>query len=155
MQTQSVDDYPRTAYVLSLTAGILMTVSGTLALALAMRIGTVLAHASEIQWRLGPFVDRGLVHPSVFSSLIFLGIAAFGLLCGMVVLLLAFMLKKRPAAHSTWGVLIIVFSVLSFFGLGGFFVGALLGIMGGAFALNWRPPTVGSVGGNETKGAAV
>jgi len=44
-----------------------------------------------------------------------------------------------PDQQRTWGVLILVFSVLSFLGLGGFVVGAILGIVGGVFALRWKP----------------
>jgi hypothetical protein len=155
MQSQIIDNYPRTAYVLSLMAGILMMASGTLALALAMRIGTIIRQAGEIQWRVGALVDRSLIHTSLFSPLIFLGIATFGLLCGIVVLISAVMLKRRPAAHSTWGILIVVFSVLSFFGFGGFFVGAVLGIVGGALALNWRLPTGPLATSNTVKGEMV
>jgi hypothetical protein len=38
-------------------------------------------------------------------------------------------------------VLILVFSILSFIGLGGFVVGAILGIVGGVLALRWKPST--------------
>jgi hypothetical protein len=37
-----------------------------------------------------------------------------------------------------WAIVIIVFSVVSFVGMGGFFIGALLGIIGGAFVLFTR-----------------
>jgi hypothetical protein len=33
---------------------------------------------------------------------------------------------------------ILVFSTISFVSMGGFFVGAILGIIGGAFAISWR-----------------
>jgi hypothetical protein len=38
-----------------------------------------------------------------------------------------------------WGTVIIIFSAISFVGMGGFFIGALLGIIGGAFAISYRP----------------
>jgi hypothetical protein len=37
-----------------------------------------------------------------------------------------------------WATLIIVFSAVSFVGMGGFFIGAILGIIGGAFALSFK-----------------
>jgi hypothetical protein len=62
-----------------------------------------------------------------------------GLIAGIVVVIGAIMLGSRPAEHATWGTMIIVFSIISFFGMGGFFIGAILGIAGGALALSWRP----------------
>jgi len=51
------------------------------------------------------------------------------------------MLLAKVGARRTWGILILVFSVLSFVGLGGFVVGAIFGIVGGVLALRWKPPT--------------
>ena len=48
------------------------------------------------------------------------------------------MLSLRPLEHVTWGVLIVIFSAISFVSMGGWFVGAILGIVGGALALAWR-----------------
>ena len=64
----------------------------------------------------------------------------FGLVCGMIVLLSSTMLLIRKGDRRTWGILILVFSVLSFIGLGGFVIGAILGITGGVLALRWKPP---------------
>jgi hypothetical protein len=63
-----------------------------------------------------------------------------GLVSGIVVIIGAIMLNTRPREHITWGTIILVFSVISFVGMGGFWIGALLGIAGGAIALSWRPP---------------
>ena len=51
------------------------------------------------------------------------------------------MLNNKPDQHSTWGILIIVFSVLSIFGsaMGGFGIGLILGLIGGILALTWKP----------------
>lgn len=70
---------------------------------------------------------------------IFGGLTVFGLVSGVIVLVGAILLKSRPKECNTWGVLILVFSILSFFGMGGFFIGAIIGIIGGAMALSWRP----------------
>jgi uncharacterized membrane protein len=78
--------------------------------------------------------------PSLISGV--LGVmGGFGLVCGAVVLASATMLLAKVGARRTWGVLILVFSVLSFVGLGGFIVGALLGIAGGVLTLRWKPPS--------------
>lgn len=58
-----------------------------------------------------------------------------GLVFGLVVLYAAFKLNSNPSEHVTWGVVIIVFSILSIVIGGGFFVGMILGLIGGVLAL--------------------
>ncbi|MDG6980849.1 MAG: DUF4064 domain-containing protein [Nitrososphaerota archaeon] len=69
----------------------------------------------------------------------FYGAAAVGLIAGIVVLVGAIMIYARPNNASTWGLLVLIFSILSFFGMGGFFIGAILGIVGGVLAMVWKP----------------
>jgi hypothetical protein len=57
------------------------------------------------------------------------------------VLVSALVLLTNSSQRRTLGVLILVFSVLSFLGLGGFVVGAILGVAGGILTLTWKPPT--------------
>ncbi len=61
-----------------------------------------------------------------------------GWFAGVLVLFGAIMMYDRPRQAAMWGVIVLVFSVVSFFGAGGFFVGAVLGILGGILALTWR-----------------
>jgi len=73
-----------------------------------------------------------------------LGLEPFGLLgliFGVIVIVSAIMLNSRPHEHSTWGVLIVVFSVLSIFGGGmsGSGAGLVLGLVGGVLAITWKP----------------
>jgi len=67
------------------------------------------------------------------------GLPLIGVVSGIVVITSAIMLTAQPAAHLTWGTMILAFSVISFMGMGGFWVGALLGIAGGALAISTRP----------------
>ncbi len=69
----------------------------------------------------------------------FYGFAAIGLIAGIVVLVGAVMMYTRRGSAQTWGLLILVFSIISLFGMGGFFIGAILGIVGGILALAWNP----------------
>jgi hypothetical protein len=64
-----------------------------------------------------------------------------GLIFGVIVIISAFMLNRKPNEHSTWGTLIVIFSVLSVFGsmMGGFGVGLILGLIGGILAITWKP----------------
>jgi len=64
-----------------------------------------------------------------------------GIIFGVVVIASAVMLYSHPTDHSKWGILILVFSVLSIFGsaMAGFGVGLILGVLGGIFAMSWKP----------------
>src|SRR3990170_1390428 len=66
-----------------------------------------------------------------FMMLTFYG-ADFGFMWGTIG---ALMLNYRPAERRSWGIVILIFSVISFLGMGGFFIGAILGVIGGALAL--------------------
>jgi len=62
-----------------------------------------------------------------------------GLVFGLVVIVSAIMLNRKPAEHTTWGSLIIFFSVLSIFGSAmGFGIGLILGLIGGILAITWK-----------------
>jgi Family of unknown function (DUF6114) len=71
------------------------------------------------------------------------GITAFvggvGLVSGIVVTLSGAMLRSNANQRTLWGALVVIFSCLSFFGFGGFIIGAILGIVGGIMALTWKP----------------
>ena len=63
-----------------------------------------------------------------------------GLASGALVILGAVMLYSRPFEKDLWGAVIIAFSILGIFGgMGGFVIGLVLGIVGGALALAWNP----------------
>jgi len=68
------------------------------------------------------------------------GVGLFGLVSGLIVLGSGVMLRINPNQSMVFGLLILIFSVLSFFGSGGFVVGAILGIAGGIMTLRWRRP---------------
>jgi uncharacterized membrane protein len=78
--------------------------------------------------------------PSLVSGMVGL-MGVFGLVSGIIVLVSSVKLLTGSGQRRTWSVLILVFSVLSFIGMGGFLVGAVLGIVGGALVLRWRPRT--------------
>jgi hypothetical protein len=66
-------------------------------------------------------------------------ISIVGLVSGILMIVGAAMLRANPREHVMWGTIILVFSVVSFVGMGGFFIGAVLGVIGGAFAVVYRP----------------
>jgi hypothetical protein len=65
-------------------------------------------------------------------------ISIVGLIAGIIMIISAVMLRAHPGEHLIWGTLIVVFSAISFLGMGGFFIGAILGIVGGALALSFK-----------------
>lgn len=62
-------------------------------------------------------------------------LVVIGVVSGAIILLSALMMSSRPSESSKWGVIVLVFSVLSLFGMGGFLIGAVLGIVGGILAI--------------------
>lgn len=73
------------------------------------------------------------------SSSFFTAISLVSFVCGVIVLINALVLRIHPQEHVMWGIVIVVFSAVSFVGLGGYFVGAAFGIIGGAIALTYKP----------------
>lgn len=65
-------------------------------------------------------------------------LTAIGLLLGILVLLGALLLRIKPANKKAWGILIIVFSIPSVITGGGFIIGFILGIIGGALTLTQK-----------------
>ena len=51
-------------------------------------------------------------------------LAAVGVVSGVIILIGGIMLYTQPAKGHTWGAVILAFSVVSLFGMGGFFIGA-------------------------------
>lgn len=69
--------------------------------------------------------------------------AALGLLgiaWGVIVIIGAIMMNSKPEQHTMWGVIVLVFSLVSWVGaLGGFFIGFILALIGGILGITWKP----------------
>jgi len=63
--------------------------------------------------------------------------ALLGLACAIVVIISAAAMYAKPSQHVAWGVIILIFSIVSLFGFGGFVAGMALGITGGAIGMAW------------------
>ena len=112
-----------------------MILGGTLLIAVST---FVLPHLNYSNINTPPRLTPGFI-PSLVSGIVGT-MGLFGLVSGVIVLVSAVILLTNPSRARTWGVLILVFSILSFLGLGGFIVGAILGIVGGVLTLRWKPP---------------
>ena len=120
-----------TAFILSLIGGILMLINGGISLMML----TFYGEDFGFMWgMMGGYM--GMMGSLGFPFGSFLGLMIVGLVCGIIVTISALMLNSRPAEHRSWGVVILIFSVISFLGMGGFYIGAILGIIGGALALS-------------------
>jgi hypothetical protein len=86
------------------------------------------------------FMDgwHGMMGSYGFPNGFVTGLSIVGLVPGIIVIIAAVMLNVRPIEHTIWGTLILIFSIISFVSMGGFFIGAILGIIGGALAISWR-----------------
>jgi hypothetical protein len=126
------------AFILSLIGGALMLIGGTLS-ALWFMLGGF--NANGMMGGFGGMMDgyQNMMGGYGVSFGFIGGLSFVGLISGIVVIVGALMLNARPAEHMTWAILILVFSIVSFLGMGGFYLGALLGIAGGAIALSWKP----------------
>jgi len=133
---KSASAYPKTAAILALAGGIIIVLGGAIFIGVS---AFVIPHLNLSNVTVPQGMDRASL-PSLISGVLAV-MGGFGLVCGAVVLVSATMLLAKVGARRTWGILILVFSVLSFVGLGGFVLGAILGITGGVLALRWKPPT--------------
>ena len=125
----SQQEKPTTAFVLSLLAGIFILLNGL-----------AIAFVSSFLFFLP--VDTGIPSGALpFLSGIFIGLMAVGIVFGLIVLIGSIMLYRNPSQKTAWGVIIIIFSIISIVIGGGFIIGLILGIVGGALALAWKPKT--------------
>jgi hypothetical protein len=109
-------DRPGAAYIISLIGGIFVILGGVIIAVLGAAFTFMLGGIGGI-----------------------FGVLGVG--WGILIIVFASRLNSDPGSHSTSGALIIVFSVLSFLGTGGFIVGAVIGIITGVMILRWKPPT--------------
>jgi hypothetical protein len=136
MTQQTTSAYPKTASILALVGGILILLAGALFIAVSVFVLPNISY-SNVQ------VPQGL-SPASIPALVsgFVGVmGAFELVSGIIVLISAVMLLSNLGQRRIWGVLILVFSILSFIGFGGFIAGAVLGMVGGILTLRWKPST--------------
>jgi hypothetical protein len=137
MTAQKITEgYPNTASVLAIIGGCLMIVAGMLITALAVFIIPHL-NASLFHNATGSIQVQNV--PGFVGSILE-GFGLIGLISGVIVLGSGVMLRIYPRQSVVFGLLILVFSILSFFGFGGFVAGAVLGIIGGIMTLRWRQP---------------
>ena len=128
---------PRLAFLISLISGlfILAGALSTIFAGILLRISGFESANHEVTW---PGVLGSGVGLFEFG---FEVTGMFGVFVGIVMILAAVMLVKRPKKSSTWGSVIILFAFFSIYcaAMGGFGLGFVLGLIGGVLAITWRP----------------
>lgn len=125
---------PQGAFALSLAAGILMLLGGGL---FYLWFGGAGFGYGTFGGMMGGYYGMMDGYGAPFGSMD--GLVFIGLVAGVAVTIGALLLNSRPAERTTWGALILLFSLIGFLGMDGFFLGSLLGVIGGGLALSWRP----------------
>jgi hypothetical protein len=135
------EEKPTAAFVLSLVAGVFILLGGGMMSMLGSFMGSYGFGMMGGYGGFGGMMGYGR-YPFGVMGAAFGVLGVLGLVFGVIVIISALMLNKKPAEHSTWGTVIVVFSVLSIFGsaMGGFGVGLILGLIGGILGITWKPP---------------
>ena len=134
MASKTAVEYPNIPSILALVGGALIVLVDIFLLFLSI---VILPHLNYTSFQT-PHGYTG--SPGAIAAGFVGAIGVFGLICGTIVTMSAFLMRLKPNQRQTWGILVLVFSILGFFGFGGFIVGSVLGIVGGILALRWTPP---------------
>ncbi|MFW6117790.1 MAG: DUF6114 domain-containing protein [Thermoproteota archaeon] len=124
--------YSRLAFVLSLMGGLIILIGGIISSMWFLYGGSV--------WRgtcsgmMGGY--HGMMGSFGFPYGFMGGLSLVGLVSGIIIVIAAAMLDIRPQERQAWGVIVIIFSVISFLNMAGFLIGGILALIGGAFALS-------------------
>lgn len=124
---------PVAAFVLSLLAGLWMLMSGLM--------GYAWGPSMMGGWMRGAHMRGGWIwyHGMMRDVAPMLWWPWFGLIAGLVILIGAVMLCRKPGQSRGWGIVIVVLAALNvFLGMGGF-LASVLGLIGGTLAIAWRP----------------
>ena len=131
---------PGAAFILSLIGGVFILLGGGAMTMFGWWAGN---HGYGMMGGYGGW--RGMMTPG-FGMMGGLGyglgiLGVLGLIFGAIVIIGAFMMNSKPEQHETWGILIVIFSVLGIFGsaMGGFGIGLILGLIGGILGITWKP----------------
>ncbi len=115
--------------ILSITGGILILGYGALIFTIGLGgIGSVFNLTGS------QGIPEGLVNLALETM------GGWGIVCGILDITGGVMVYRKPALHVTWGLVIVLFSILSIFGGAGLVIGLVAGIIGGSWAVIWKPP---------------
>jgi hypothetical protein len=125
---------PIMAATLSMIGGALILISSIFSITMFIIYGnlgwfTAWGCPCGMMWRWGgPITAWPLGGMMIFTPII-------GVISGIMLITGGLMIRANPSDSSIWGVIILVFSIIGFIGGGGFFVGSLIGLIGGIIAI--------------------
>lgn len=118
--------------ILSIIGGALMVAGGILALSMF----GVWSQAGVPGWGGGMMGGGGWGMMSGGFMWAAVGtVSAISIGAGAVSITGGYLIYKKPASASVWGAAILVAGIIGLFGMGGFLIGPILGIIGGILAL--------------------
>jgi hypothetical protein len=125
----------RPSVVLAVIGGALMLAGGLLAFSM---LG-VWSQSAMYGW--GSMMRGGgwgMMAPGGYIGWTVGTMASISLAAGAVSIFGGYMIHKKPESGHGWGVAVLIASIIGLFGMGGFIVGPILGIVGGILALTKR-----------------
>jgi hypothetical protein len=136
-EKMSYEERPTIAVILSIIGGALMLLGGSIAFVMLAYHDGNFGMMDGLGGMMGGYRDMmgGFGFPYGIMS----GLMLVSLVSGVLVIVGAVMINIHPSQSYTWGIIVLVFSIISFVGMGGFLIGAVLGVVGGVLALTWRP----------------
>lgn len=112
--------------ILSMLGGIFIVSGGLMLFAMLSLFGSTLMMGG--QWHMYMFT-----YPSWLTAIM----ATISVLAGGLVMSTSYKMHKEPR-NKLWGLLIVIGSLVSLFGIGGFGIGGVLGLIGGVMGLSRR-----------------
>jgi len=128
-----VDQKNNLSFILSIIGGILVLVGGLVSSIWFIYGATAWGEMGDM-W-LGFMGGYHGMMGSFGTPLSYMGgLSLVGIVCGALIIFSAWMSNMRPQERKIWAIIIMVFSVASFLNMGGFWIGGILALIGGAFA---------------------
>jgi len=109
-------------------------ISSAAGLSLAAGIIIVIGSSVSSFWHSAFFPQMGWMMGQQFASGIIVS-SLVGIVFGVLVIIGAVLMYKKPLQTRQWGVIVLIASALSFVGMGGFMIGGILGVIAGVIAL--------------------
>jgi len=132
---QETNEEANAAFLLSLIGGVLILIGSLVVLGIGMFGAYSVGHMGSMMSGMMGYRMGGVGTPWMFGGVAIIAVSVIGIASAVIIIYGAFSIRDKPAARTTWGALILAFSLISLLSLGGFLVGAVLGILGGILAL--------------------
>lgn len=125
-----MDKKPIGAFIFSITSGFLIITGALISMIFRAIVPSMTSGSSLV----------GMLRTS--SGFAF-QLSLIGFAIGIIVILSAIMLRKKPSHHVVWGSIISIFSILSVIGSwAGLGIGLIFGVVGGVMAIRWTPESI-------------